>query len=55
MTPRGWPLELDSIKKRKRPFLPRQANVPWRKKAAFPFILQGLFDPEGLDSETPTN
>ncbi|MGD6805331.1 hypothetical protein, partial [Rossellomorea vietnamensis] len=27
---------------------PRQANVPKRKKAIFPFILFGLFDPEGL-------
>ncbi|MGD6802290.1 hypothetical protein [Rossellomorea vietnamensis] len=35
-------------KKRKRPDQPRQANVPKRKKAIFPFILFGLFDPEGL-------
>lgn len=34
-------------KKRKRPVLPRQANVPWRIKAVLPFIRQGLFDPEG--------
>ncbi|MGD6968500.1 hypothetical protein ACQCVP_18945 [Rossellomorea vietnamensis] len=36
------------IQKRKRLVQPRQANVPKRKKAGFPFILFGLLDPEGL-------
>ncbi|TYS14479.1 hypothetical protein FZC78_18510 [Rossellomorea vietnamensis] len=34
-------------KKRKRPVMPRQANVPRRKKGGLSFILRGLFDPEG--------
>ncbi|WP_426900388.1 hypothetical protein [Rossellomorea vietnamensis] len=52
------PLELDEpprlrlYKKRKRLGQLRQANVPKRKKGGFPFILFGLFDPEGLGAGT---
>ncbi|MGD6802489.1 hypothetical protein [Rossellomorea aquimaris] len=48
MTPRGWPLELDCIKSASGPFSPDRQMFPGEKKAVFPFILQGLFDPEGL-------
>ncbi|WP_426898300.1 hypothetical protein [Rossellomorea vietnamensis] len=42
------PLELDSLKSGSGPFSPDRQMFPGEKKAVFPFILQGLFDPEGL-------
>ncbi|MGD6804344.1 hypothetical protein [Rossellomorea aquimaris] len=46
------PPQLRLYIKWKRPAQPRQANVLERKKGGFPFILSGLFDPEGLGAET---
>ncbi|EDL66235.1 hypothetical protein BSG1_02745 [Bacillus sp. SG-1] len=45
-------LGLTCHQKWKRPVQARQANVPERKKVTFPFILSGLFDPEGLGAGT---
>ncbi|WP_426898052.1 hypothetical protein [Rossellomorea vietnamensis] len=41
-------LELDSLKSGSGPFSPDRQMFPGGKKAVFLFILQGLFDPEGL-------
>ncbi|WP_426898091.1 hypothetical protein [Rossellomorea vietnamensis] len=48
----GEPPRLRLHKKWKRPDQTRQANVPKRKKGELPFILFGLFDPEGLGAAT---
>ncbi|WP_168413159.1 hypothetical protein [Bacillus salacetis] len=45
--PEGLGAEAGLTKKRKRLVQPRQANVPKRKKAPFPFISLGYLTPRG--------
>ncbi|MGD6802133.1 hypothetical protein [Rossellomorea aquimaris] len=48
MIPRGWALELDCLKSASALVSPDRQMFQREKKATFPFILFGLFDPEGL-------